>query len=328
MNDIVNDGKTPKGWGANVAGLAILALPPLFWAGNVVVGRAARGDLPPMTLSFGRWLIALLCLLPFAWRPMLRDLPRYWQHRWLLLKVSLAGVAAYNILAYVGLHSTTASNVLLLNSCIPVLIVLFGALFYGQRLAPIQTVGLAISCTGVLAIILHGDLSGMMTLHFAHGDLIAFVAMACWAIYTLWMRNFPADVDRIGLLSAQIVIGVLVLLPLCLWEYAGGQRPSWNSTSVLALLYVGIFPSVLAYLLYLRGIARFGAARAGLFIHLVPVYGAILSVMFLGESLHLYHAVGIAAIFAGLACSSYGGRRAIGKTDEQSAYPRATAGER
>ncbi len=291
---------------ANIVALLILILPPLLWAGNFVVGRAARADIPPMALSFGRWVIALACLLPFAWPAMRRDWLRYWQYRWQLVGVSLAGVAAFNTLIYAALHTTTASNVMLLNSFIPVLIVLFGALFYSQRLQTLQALGLAISCVGVLTIILHGDWSRLMTLQFAQGDLIAFVAMMCWAIYTLWLRSFPPDIDRIGLLGAQIVIALIILLPFYLWEYASGQRPSWNSTTILALLYVGVFPSVLAYLLYMRGIARVGAARAGLFIHLIPVYGALLSVLFLGESLHLYHAAGITAIFTGLALSSQG----------------------
>jgi drug/metabolite transporter (DMT)-like permease len=287
----------------DAAELAILALPPLFWAGNFVVGRAARGDIPPMALSFGRWAIAFLLLLPFAWKPMRRDLARYWEHRWLLLRVSLIGVGAFNTLVYLGLHTTTAANGLLLNSMIPVLIVLFGALFHGHRLRAVQALGLAISCVGVLIIIMHGEWSRLMALQFSGGDVTVFIAMMCWALYTLWIRGFPADLNRFGLMGAQILIALCALFPLCAWEAAGGLRPTWNSSSLLALLYVGVVPSILAYLLYMQGVARAGAARAGLFVHLVPVYGAILSVMFLGESLHLYHAVGIALILTGLACS-------------------------
>lgn len=283
--------------------LAILALPPLFWAGNFVVARAARGDIPPMALSFGRWVIAFLLLLPFAGKWMWRDRARYWQHRWLLVRVSLIGVAAFNTLVYLGLHTTTAANGLLLNSVIPVLIVLFGAVFYRHRLRRIQAFGLAISCVGVLTIIVHGQWARLVALEFSGGDVIVFIAMMCWALYTLWLRSLPADVNRIGLMGIQILIALCALFPLCAWEAIGGARPSWNTASVLALLYVGVVPSVLAYLLYMHGVARAGAARAGLFIHLVPVYGALLSVVFLGESLHLYHAVGIALILTGLACS-------------------------
>ncbi len=298
----------------DLAGLLILVLPPLFWAGNFVVGRAVRGDVPPMTLSFGRWLIAFACLLPFAWRPLRRDLPRYWQHRWRLLGLAVVGVAAFNSLVYAGLRSTTATNGLLLNSFIPLLIVLFGALFYRQRLGARQYLGLALSFAGVLTIVLHGDWTRLAALQFSHGDLVVFAAMVCWALYTLWLRGMPADIDRVGLMEAQIGVAVVCLLPLFLWEYASGQRAQWNAPALAAFAYVGIFPSVLAYLLYNLGVARVGPARAGLFIHLMPVFGALLSVLFLHEPLHAYHAAGFCLILAGLACSG-GATRPAAATD-------------
>jgi drug/metabolite transporter (DMT)-like permease len=218
------------------------------------------------------------------------------------------GVVAFGTLVYLGLRSTTAANGLLLNSFIPVLIVLFGALFYGQRLRLAQTLGLLLSCVGVVVIIGHGEWQTLAAMRFAAGDLIVFVAMICWAVYTLWLRDFPAELDRLGMMGIQIVIGLVVLVPLAAWEHVGGQHASWNVHSILSVFYVGIFPSVLAYLLYMRGIARFGAARAGIFIHLMPVYGAVLSVVFLGESLHLYHAAGMAAILLGLVCTTLAGR--------------------
>ncbi|KAF1022710.1 MAG: hypothetical protein GAK37_03340 [Pseudomonas sp.] len=125
-----------------------LVLPPLFWAGNFVVGRAVRGDVPPMTLAFCRHLIALLCLLPFCWGAMRREALQYWQIRWQLVRVALAGLGGFNLFIYLGLHSTTAANALLLNSTIPVLILLFGAVFYGQTLRLPQVAGMLVSCVG------------------------------------------------------------------------------------------------------------------------------------------------------------------------------------
>lgn len=300
---------------ADLIGLLILVIPPLLWAGNFVVGRAIRNDVPPMALSFGRWVIAFVCLLPFAWTAMRRDLAAYWQHRWLLLRITLVGVVAFNSLIYLGLHTTTAANGLLLNSFIPVLIVLFGAAFYGQRLRRVEAAGLVLSCFGVLTIILHGEWERLIALRFTGGDLIVFSAMVSWAFYTLWLRKVPAEIDRIGLMGAQIAVGLVILLPPFVWEYAAGARTTWNGAAAAALLYVGIFPSVIAYLLYTFGIGRVGPARAGLFIHLIPVFGAILAVIFLGESLHPYHALGMAAIVTGLACSNLGGRQAAETAD-------------
>ncbi len=292
--------------GPQAVGLLLLVPPPLFWAGNFIVGRAMRGDVPPLTLSFWRWVIAFFCLLPFAIGPMRRDWPLYWRYRWQLARIALAGVVAFNSLVYVGLQWTAAANGLLLNSFIPILIVLFGALFYGQRLRAVQGFGLALSFAGVLTIILHGEWQRLLTLQFSAGDLVVFCAMVSWALYTLWLRAIPPEIDRIGLMEAQIAVAFVVLVPLYAGEAAFGYAPVWRMESFAALAYLGVFPSVLAYLLYNIGVARVGAARAGMFIHLIPVFGAVLAVVFLHESLHAYHAIGIAAILSGLACAMRG----------------------
>jgi drug/metabolite transporter (DMT)-like permease len=283
----------------------VLILPPLLWAGNFAVGRAARDVVPPMMLAFARHFVALAVLLPFGWSTMRRDIKRYWACRWQLVAVSLTGMVAFNLLVYSGLHATTASNAQLLNSTIPVLIVLLSGLFLRQRLSVAQVFGLALACAGVLTIVLHGDFARLTALQFSHGDLIVFAAMVSFALFSVLLRGLPADLDRLGLLGAQLAIAVVMLLPALLWEYVVvGARPSGNAAALAAMLYVGIAASLLANLLYLIGIARVGPARAGMFIHLVPLYGAIISTAFLGESLHIHHAVGMAAIMAGLACSS------------------------
>jgi drug/metabolite transporter (DMT)-like permease len=289
---------------ARLLGWFVLIVPPLFWAGNFVVGRAARGEVPPVMLAFARHLVALVFLLPFGWAAMRRDMRRYWQHRWQLLRISLAGMVAFNLLVYAGLRSTTASNAQLMNSTIPVLIVLLGAVLHRQRLSARQIFGLFLSCTGVLTIILDGDFARLLALQLSHGDLMVLAAMVCFALFSIWLRGFPADMNRLGLLGAQLAIAVVVLFPLFVWEYViGGARATWNPAAVGAMLYVGIAASLLANLLYMFGVARVGPARAGMFIHLVPLYGAGLSIVLLGESLQMCHAIGMAAILAGLACS-------------------------
>jgi drug/metabolite transporter (DMT)-like permease len=218
-------------------------------------------------------------------------------------------MVAFNLLVYLGLHSTTASNAQLMNSTIPVLIVALGAVLYGQRLSTAQIVGLLLSCAGVLTIILHGDLARLLALQLSQGDLMVLGGMVSFALFSVSLRAFPADMDRLGLLGAQLAIAVVVLLPFLLWEYiGGGARAIWNSAALAAMLYVGIAASLLANLLYMFGIARVGPARAGMFIHLVPLYGAIMSIQLLGESLHIYHAIGMAAIMAGLVCSNMANR--------------------
>ncbi|MBI6906802.1 DMT family transporter [Pseudomonas palleroniana] len=303
MNDL--NMKSSTTMGLNIAMWVPLVLPPLFWAGNFVAGRAVRDDVPPMTLAFSRHMLALLCLLPFCWGSLRSEAHRYWEIRWQLARVALTGLGGFNLFIYLGLHSTTAANGLLLNSTIPVLIVLIGAGLYGQKLRIQQAAGMAVSCLGVLAIIMQGDVDRLVRMQFSHGDLIVFIGMICFALYTHWLRAIPADLNRVGLLGAQLLIASIALLPFFGWEFMTGQRANWNIGSMVATFYVAIVASLGATLLYMTGVSRVGAARAGLFIHLIPIYGAILSTVFLGETVHLYHALGFTAILAGLAISNW-----------------------
>ncbi|WP_439257463.1 DMT family transporter [Lonepinella sp. BR2271] len=284
--------------------LPFLLLPPLFWAGNFAVGRAVRADIPPYTLSFGRWVIALVVLLPFVFTTMKRDWQQYRQHWGKIITVSIFGVAAFNTLVYKGLHSTTTTNAILLNSCIPVLIMLIGVLFYRQKIKITQAIGLAVSLLGVLVIVLQGQWANVIALSFNVGDIIVFSAMICWAIYTLLMKDIPASIDRKGLMAIQIIIALISLFPLLLWEqWQGSQVISWNNSTLLGLAYVGIFPSVIAYILYSVAIQKVGPVISGLSIHLMPVFGVLLSVSLLGEHFHFYHLCGIGLIATGLVLS-------------------------
>lgn len=278
--------------------------PPLLWAGNVIVARTVRDDIPPLSLAVGRWVVSLLILLPFAWPLLRRNWPACRPRLKLIAATALSGIAAFNTLVYIGLHSTTGTNALLLNSCIPVLIMLIGALLYRQRLSRSQMLGVILSLGGVLAIILRGSWHNLAAMQFAQGDLWVFAAVVCWAFYTLWMKQMPPEINRTGLMALQILIGLAALLPFWLWELAGGVSINWQGAALPGLAYVGIFPSLVAYLCYNAAISRFGAVRAGLSIHLMPVFGALLAFFLLDERLHPYHGLGIALIFGGILLSS------------------------
>lgn len=285
---------------------AVLALPPLFWAGNFIVARASRGEWPPVALSFGRWSIALVALLPFAWPWLRRDWPLYRRYFLRILLLTLPGVAAFNSLVYWGLQTSTATNGMLLNSTIPLLIMALGAIFWGQRLSLWAILGLIVSTLGVAVVILQGSWARAAALDFARGDLIIFAAMVAWALYTMGLKTFPAEVNRIGLLAVQIALALPILAPFLVWEIASGRVPVWTPPSIAALIYIGIVPSVLAYLFYTKAVEMAGPARAGQFIHLLPVYGAILSAALLHEPLHLYHGAGFGLILTGIVLAGRG----------------------
>jgi drug/metabolite transporter (DMT)-like permease len=277
----------------------LLTLSSLFWAGNWIVGRAVRADVPPLALSFWRWAIALLLVLPLAW-PHLR---REWRQvtaswRWLALS-GLLGIAAYNTLAYLGLRYTTATNGLLLNSFIPIAIVALGWAFLGKRLRPIEMLGIAASFCGVVTIVARGDAGVLATLHLNAGDLWILVSVFVWATYTLMLPHRPS-MHPLSFLAAITAFGLVELVPAYLWEMSEGRHVVVSVPSLIAIAYTGIFPAFLGFICWNRGVTEVGPARAGLFIHLMPAFGILLSIVFLGERPEGYHFVGIALIFFGI----------------------------
>jgi drug/metabolite transporter (DMT)-like permease len=280
--------------------LLLLLLPPLLWAGNFIAGRAINAAVPPVTLSLIRWSIAFLCLLPFALKPFLRDRVHYYAYRWQIFGTAITGVAAFNLLVYWGLHTTSATNGIILNSFIPFLVAIFGFLFYRQTLASSQLTGLLVSLTGVLVVVSHGDLQVLLTLAFAEGDVIIFLAMVFWALYTLWVKEIPAAINRTGLMLCQVMIALIFLLPLYLWESQTTIVHLENPHTLWILAYIGIFPSVIALLTYSKAVTLVGSVRASVFIHAMPIFGSVLSTLLLREAFHLYQLLGMLTIFTGI----------------------------
>lgn len=277
----------------------LLTLTALFWSGNFIVARAVHADVPPLGLVFWRWLGALVVVLPFAWGPLMADWPVIRRHWRIVLALAVIGVASFNTLVYLGLQTTTALNAVLLQSAIPICIFVFAFVLFGDTVRPLQALGIALSLTGIGAILARGDLSTIRGLAFNRGDLLVFAAVVCWAIYSVLLRKRPA-LHPLSFLTVTIAVSVVGLAPLYAWEISAGRVTHFDRPTLLAVGYIAIFPSVLAYLFYNRGVDLIGANRAGTFIHLMPLFGSIMAILFLGESFQLYHAVGIALILGGL----------------------------
>ncbi len=278
----------------------LLTLTVLFWSGNMVLGRGMRGDIPPLTLAFWRWAIALLLILPLAlphWRSQWRLLRQGWKT---ILLLGLLGVGGYNTLAYIALRHTAATNAVLLNSFIPVATIAISWAFLGKRLTPVAASGVIISLTGVIAIVARGDLGVLASLSLNVGDVWMLGAVLVWAIYTVGLAWRPTGVHPMLMLAALTTVGLLALAPAYAWELTQGRSMNVYPGSLAALAYVGIFPSFLGYIFYNRGVAEVGANQASLFIHLMPVFGTLLSAIFLGEIPQWYHYAGIALIFTGI----------------------------
>ena len=279
----------------------LLTLTPFFWACNWIVGRGLHAEIPPMTMTFYRWFFALLILAPFAWRHVRREWPIVRRHRGVLLLLGIAGVGTHNALTYLGLNYTTATNGVILNSFIPVMIIALSWIFLRQRL---QLIGVAVSLGGVLAILSGGNLEALASLSLNRGDLLIIVAMSLWSIYTIGLRWRPPGLHMLTFLFVIACIGDAAVLPLYLSEMALGARMTFSWLNLAALLFVAMFSSVLAYIFWNRGVEQVGASVAGLFVHLMPVFGTILAWLLLGERLLPFHVVGIALILTGIYVTS------------------------
>lgn len=280
---------------------AMLAATILFWAGNSIVGRAVRDDIDPVTLALLRWIGASLVVAPFAMKGLREDLPvlrAAWKQ---VLALCLTGVVGFNTLLYAGLQHTAATNALLMQAMIPGLLLLLGAAAFKQREPRIKTAGILISMFGALFTIFRGSVEAVLSLELGRGDLIVFTACLVWATYTLLLRFMP-KVRPASFLFVTFAGGALALLPIA--ALVPGHHIEWNGRTVLALAYVSVLPSVASYFLYNAAVARAGPAIAGQAISMMPVFGALLASLLLGEVLHWYHALGMAIIVGGIALAS------------------------
>ena len=278
----------------------LLILTTLFWSGNMVVGRAVRGDVPPFSLAFWRWTIAFLLTLPLALPHLRAQWPILRQNWRAVVTLGLLGVGGYNTLAYIALQFTGATNASLLNSFIPVATIALSWMFLHKRLHGIEWLGVAISLAGVTTIIARGEFATLAALTFNIGDLWMLGAVAVWALYTIGLQWRPAGVHPMLMLAAFTAVGLIALAPAYAWEIARGRTIHLSGTSLAAIIYTGTLPSFVGYIFYNRAVGEVGASKASLFIHLMPVFGTLLSALFLGEQPQPFHLVGIGLIFLGI----------------------------
>lgn len=282
----------------------LLTFTALFWSGNAVVARALRDVIPPMAMSLWRWLLALAIVLLLAWPALVRERAGLLAHWRVLLALGFFGVTAYNALLYSALQTTTATNGLLINAVTPVLIIVAECVLFGVRLSLRRWAGVAAALAGIVTIVTRGDLAALATLALNRGDLLLLIAAVTWTVYTLFLRRLPPGLDPLAMLATTVGVGVLFVVPLFAWEYATGARTHWGPAAWLGIAYIGVFPSVLAYLFYNRGVQVVGGHRASMFLYLIPVFGVALAIGFLGERLAWFHALGMALIFGGIALAT------------------------
>jgi len=281
----------------------LLSITALCWAGNAIVGRLAAGHIPPVTLSFLRWAFAFLIILPFAWKHLVHDWAAIRSRLGIMILLSITGIGAFNTLQYWALEHTQALNTLLLLSGGPLFVASWSLLLLGVRLTLAQAGGILVSLIGVLVILLHGDVTTLSNIAFNKGDLIFTVALVIFALYSVLSLKRP-DIHGLSFVAFTFGCGAACLIPLFVWELFARPLMAIDTNNLLTLFYVAVFPSTLAYLCFNRGVQLIGANRAAPFFHVVPVFGTVMSIVFLGEHPQAFHFIGFALVLTGVFVAS------------------------
>ncbi|MDQ0326123.1 drug/metabolite transporter (DMT)-like permease [Rhodopseudomonas julia] len=281
----------------------LLTLTSLFWAGNAVVARAVIDDFSPILLAQLRWGGAALLILPFAMKTLRADWPVIRRHLGVLTLMALCGITLFNTLLYWALEYTTALNVVLLQATTPLAIAFVVFMLFRERLTFGQLAGIVVSLIGVVVIVSRGQLQVLAHLRLNPGDVIMLIDVVIYATYSALLKRRP-PLHWLSFLAITVGWGAIMLLPASALDLMRGGHVDINAASLAALFYVAVFPSVLAYICFNRGVDLIGPNRAGPFFHLVPLFGAILAVFALGESFTYAHAFGGVCILGGVFLAS------------------------
>ncbi|MEX6507333.1 DMT family transporter [Jiella sp. M17.18] len=277
----------------------VLATVALFWGGNAVAGKLAAGHVSPMLIVLIRWTFATLLIAPFAWPHVRRDRLVIRRHLPTLFLLGAAGFACFNAIFYLAVTYTTAINVTIEQSAMPLIVFVANFILFRTAVMPLQIVGFLLTLVGVLLTAGHGDLGSLLRLDLNRGDALMMIAVVLYGGYTVGLRFKPAIDWRAMLfvLSASALV-VAIAFAIAEWWLGYSQLPDWQGFT--ASLYTAVFPGLLAQALYIKGVEMIGPNRANLFINLVPIFGAVLAVAIVGEQFHLYHLLALACVLGGI----------------------------
>lgn len=286
----------------------LLTLTTLFWAGNAIAGKLAAGVISPVALTFSRWLIACIVFYIFARPHLKRDWAVVRRHLPLLFALGALGFSAFNIGLYWALNYTTALNVTIEQSAMPMLIIIANYFFFGLRITALQALGVLLTITGVLVTATRGSPLTVLETGVNRGDAMMVLCVLLYGGYTVALR-FRPDIHWMSLMFVLTFSAALLAAPFYAVEIvrSGFEIPGPDAWAIIA--YTAIFPSMLSQLFFIRGVAMLGANRAGLFINLVPIFGAVLAVIILGELFQPYHLAGLLLVLGGIAISERFGER-------------------
>lgn len=277
----------------------------VFWSGNFIVARELNQSVAPVALAFWRWLVAVLALFPFAIRPLIREWPTVRSNLGYLTITAFLGVTVFNTMLYFGGQTTTALNLSLISITTPIFIVIFARMFYGETLTMKRVLGILLVATGVILLITRGQLSSLINLSFTIGDVWMLIAAMLFAIYSILLIKKP---EKLGVWAFQLstfILGFILLLPFYAWEYSVVGPAAMDTSAIASILYLGIFASLVSYMLWNQSVLLIGASKAGMVYYTIPIFSGVLAWYFLGEQIGLLHVATGLLIVSGILLANY-----------------------
>ena len=283
----------------------LLIASSLFWSGNFFTGNiASLYDLTPFKLSFLRWSLAFLLLLPFTYKRIILDLNKYKKNLPYLIITSILGVTIFNSFTYLSLQTSMVINSSIMASITPLLIILFSWLIFKTQTYFMQFFGIILSILGVLLIISKANLNNLINLDFTIGDLWMLAAVFSWGLYSVLLKKIDSTLSQLATLEVMIFIGLIFIFPFYFFESLNNSFLPKDSNEILMITYVAIFASITSFFAWNKGVSIVGANKASLFLHLIPVFSSMWAILFLGEVFSFFHLLGTVFIIFGIVLSN------------------------
>jgi len=283
----------------------LLFLTTLFWSGNFIVGKAASiYEIPPFSLNFYRWLCAWLILFPFTYKEIIKKKNYILSNMGFFIILGITSITIFNSIVYYSLNFTQVISGVLMISTIPVMIIFISSLLRIEKTNIFQIIGVVLSLTGVIFIVTKADIEILKTLNFNKGDLTMVIAMFSWATYSALLKKKKYELSQISLLEVVITFGLIFLIPIYFIEMNMGYLIKLEKPFYLTLLYVVLFPGLCSFFFWIKGISIIGANRSGIFLHLMPIFGAIMAMIIFNEKFMFYHLLGAIFILMGIILSN------------------------
>jgi len=276
-----------------------------IWSGNFIVARGLSESIPPVSLAFYRWVVAIIVFLPFAIKRVLDDWITIKNHMLYFSVTSFLGVTTFNTFIYFAGQTTSAMNLSLIAITFPIFIIILSRILYNEFITLKKSAGVFLVLTGVLYLITRGNLSTLLEISFTIGDLWMMLASVIFAVYSICLKNKPDGVSVVSLQFTTFIVGLLFLIPFYLWEQSTIHHPVLNSSTIPAILYVGIFASLCAFLLWNKAIVILGPSKAGMVYYTLPLFSGGLAHLFLREQVSLIHLVSLVLIFSGIIVTNH-----------------------